>query len=122
MELGLFHAFPKSPFNPNMPLRGLMYYGNLYNSYISERCLPIYETSLVKIPTSKYIVFYNGTSKHEPIEKLRLSDSFMNEDSSHEFEWTATMVNLNEGKNDELLAKCKPLSVYMTLINKINYY
>ena len=46
----------------------------------------------------------------------------MNEDSSHEFEWTATMVNLNEGKNDELLAKCKPLSDYMTLINKINCY
>lgn len=99
-----------------------MYYGNLYNSYIDERCLPIYGSSLVKLPTPKYIVFYNGTDIHEPIEKLKLSDAFMNEDSDHEFEWTATMVNLNKGKNDELLSKCKPLSDYMTLINKINYY
>ena len=32
------------------------------------------------------------------------------------------MINLNEGKNEELLSKCKPLSDYMTLINKINQY
>lgn len=32
------------------------------------------------------------------------------------------MINLNKGKNEELLSKCKPLSDYMTLINKINHY
>jgi len=112
----------QSTFNPNMPIRGLMYYGNLYNSYINERCLPIYGSSLVKLPTPKYIVFYNGSDKHKPIEKLKLSDAFINKDASHEFEWTATMINLNKGKNDELLAKCKPLSDYMTLINKISHY
>lgn len=105
-----------------MPVRGLMYYGNLYNSYIEERGLPIYGSSLVKLPTPHYIVFYNGTKECEPITKLRLSDAFIQEDSTHEFEWTATMINLNEGKNEELLSKCKPLSDYMTLINKINRY
>ena len=112
----------QSTFNPNMPIRGLMYYGNLYNSYIDTMELPIYSSSLVKLPTPKYIVFYNGTSEHEPIEKLKLSDAFIHEDINHEFEWTATMINLNEGKNEELLSKCKPLSDYMTLINKINTY
>lgn len=112
----------QSTFNPNMPVRGLMYYGNLYNSYIDERCLPIYDSKLVKLPLPKYIVFYNGTAKHEAIKKLKLSDAFIQEDSNHEFEWTATMINLNKGKNDELLSKCKVLSDYMTLINKINYY
>jgi hypothetical protein len=105
-----------------MPVRGLMYYGNLYNSYIENKNLPIYGSSLVKIPTPKYIVFYNGTSNREPIMKLKLSDAFIHEDTNHEFEWTATMINLNEGKNEELLAKCKPLSDYMVLINKINKY
>lgn len=105
-----------------MPIRGLMYYGNLYNSYIDNRNLPIHGSSLVKLPTPNYVVFYNGTSKHEPIEKLKLSDAFITEDSNHEFEWTATMINLNKGKNEELLSKCKPLSDYMTLINKINCY
>ena len=111
-----------STFNPNMPLRGLMYFGNLYNSYIDQRELPIYGSSLVKIPTPRYIVFYNGTSKRAPIEKLKLSDAFIHEDEHHEFEWTATMINLNKGKNEELLSKCKPLSDYMVLINKINAY
>lgn len=112
----------QSSFNPNMPVRGLMYFGNLYNSYIEERKLPIYGSTLVKLPTPHYIVFYNGTNQYEPIKKLRLSDAFMQSDSRHEFEWTATMINLNKEKNEELLSKCKPLSDYMTLINKINCY
>jgi flagellar biosynthesis/type III secretory pathway protein FliH len=29
------------------------------------------------------------------------------------------MYNLNKGKNDELLIKCKPLSDYMELVNRI---
>lgn len=29
------------------------------------------------------------------------------------------MYNLNRGKNDELLKKCKPLSEYMELVNRI---
>lgn len=32
------------------------------------------------------------------------------------------MVNLNKGKNEELRSKCKALSDYMTLINKIKNY
>ena len=112
----------QSTFNPNMPVRGLMYYGNLYNSYIHNRGLNIYRASLVKLPTPKYVVFYNGTTNREPIEKLRLSDAFMQEDVDQEFEWTATMINLNKGKNDALLEKCKVLSDYMTLINKIRVY
>jgi len=112
----------QSTFNPNMPVRGLMYYGNLYNSYIKKHELPIYGSILVKIPTPRYIVFYNGNSDREPIEKLKLSDAFIHEDINHEFEWTATMINLNKGQNEELLSKCKPLSDYMTLINKINCY
>ena len=50
----------QSTFNPNMPIRGLMYYGNLYNSYIEEHSLNIYGSTLVKLPTPQYIVFYNG--------------------------------------------------------------
>ena len=112
----------QSTFNPNMPVRGLMYFGNLYNSYIHTRGLNIYSSVLVKLPTPKYVVFYNGTTNRDSIEKLKLSDAFMHEDIDHEFEWTATMINLNKGKNETLLEKCKVLSDYMTLINKIRVY
>ena len=40
-------------------------------------------------------------------------------DISGDFEWTATVYNLNRGKNDDLLERCKPLSDYMELVNRI---
>jgi hypothetical protein len=109
----------QSSYNPNMPLRGLMYFGNLYNAFIEKNNKNIYGSSLVKIPTPQYIVFYNGTRDEAPVQKLRLSDAFLNPLNDNEFEWTATMYNLNKGKNDTLLSMCKPLSDYMTLINYI---
>lgn len=112
----------QSSYNPNMPIRGLMYFGQLYDAYIKQINANIYGSRLVKIPTPQYIVFYNGLRDLEPVRKLKLSDAFINEDSSQEFEWTATMYNLNKGKNEELLAKCKPLSEYMTFINYIREY
>lgn len=108
----------QSTFNPNMPVRGLMYFGNLYDSYIQMNELNIYGTKLQKLPTPQYAVFYNGTEESEAITELRLSDAFINE-SKGGFEWTATVYNLNRGKNDGLLEKCKPLSEYMELINRI---
>ncbi len=112
----------QSTFNPNMPVRGLMYFGKLYNSYITENSCNIYGSKLVKMPTPQYIVFYNGKIEKESITKLRLSDSFVHKAKEGEFEWTATMYNLNRGKNNELLSRCKPLSDYMTLVNCINDY
>lgn len=110
----------QSSFNPNAPLRGLMYFGNLYSQYITRNKINIYSTALKKIPTPKYIIFYNGIDRNcDSVVKLRLSDAFIHEDTSGDFEWTATMYNLNPGKNEELLDKCKPLREYMTLINRI---
>lgn len=112
----------QSSYNPNMPVRGLMYFGKLYDKYIETNELNIYGSKLIKIPTPRYVVFYNGNKDAEPIEELKLSDAFIVSDTSNKFEWTATMYNLNEGKNNDLLNRCKPLSDYMTLINRIREY
>jgi len=82
----------------------------------------VYSSALKKIPTPKYIVFYNGTNEHEPVEKLKLSDAFIHEDSDHEFEWTATVINLNHPDNRTLISRCKPLSDYTFLVSKIQQY
>ena len=109
----------QSSINPNMPLRGLMYFGKLYDKYVTEKKLNIYGSKLQKIPTPSYIVFYNGDDDAPPITKLRLSDAFEVPDTVKDFEWTATMYNLNPGKNDELLEACEPLRSYMTFVNKV---
>ena len=92
----------------------------MYNKYIEANNLNIYGSKLVKIPTPKYIVFYNGKTEKQPVLNLRLSDAFIKHESTGDFEWTATMYNLNTGKNDNLLEQCRPLSEYMEFINRIN--
>ena len=109
----------QSTFNPNMPVRGLMYFGKMYSRYITENKLNIYGKKLIRIPTPRYTVFYNGTEDYPSVMKLKLSDAFMKTDPDGGFEWTAHLINLNEGKNDQLLDQCKTLKEYMILINMI---
>ena len=109
----------QSTYNPNMPLRGLMYFGQMYNRYVTMGELNIYGSALVKLPTPKYCIFYNGDEDLPPVRKLRLSDAFTEADESDEFEWTATMYNLNHESNAGLLGKCKTLSEYMIFVNKV---
>ena len=105
-----------------MPARGLMYYANLLSQYIKTERYGIYNKKLIPIPTPQYVVFYNGTEEYEARVKLRLSDAFINKDDSGDFEWTAMVYNLNTGKNDELLERCRPLKEYMIFINKVREY
>ena len=109
----------QSSINPNMPLRGLMYFGNLYDAYVESKGLNIYGSKLVKVPTPQYYVLYNGKAEAPAMSELKLSDAFVKESSRGTFEWTATFVNLNRGKNDALLEQCRPLAEYMFLINCI---
>ena len=109
----------QSTFNPNMPIRGFMYFGKMYDRYITENSLNIYGKTIIKLPTPRYTVLYNGMDEQPSFMQLRLSDSFINPDSSGAFEWTASMINLNDGKNEDLLINCRPLKDYMTLINEI---
>ena len=75
--------------------------------------------ALLKIPTPQFIVIYNGSRQTADIEKLKLSDAFEVPKSDGEFEWTATLVNINKGHNEGLLAKCKPLNDYAAYIERI---
>jgi hypothetical protein len=109
----------QSTYNPNMPLRGLIYFANLYSKYVENSEQNIYGKRLLKIPAPQYVVFYNGIEERPPMEELKLSDAFMQPVKAGNYEWTATVYNLNTGKNDTILDKCKPLADYMELINRI---
>ena len=109
----------QSSYNPNMPLRGMMYFSRMYDRYITENAYNIYGTTLIKIPTPRYTVLYNGAKDEPAFVRLKLSDAFIHEDASGDFEWTADMININRGKNDELLDNCKPLKEYMILVERI---
>lgn len=119
-NLALFEQ--QSTWNPNMPLRGFMYFADLYNKYISTGSLGIYRDKLVKLPTPQYYVFYNGDRDMPDKQLLKLSDAFIEPSREGCFEWTATILNINYGHNKKLLSNCKTLSDYGILIKTINDY
>ncbi|MBO5096915.1 MAG: hypothetical protein J6B96_01210 [Agathobacter sp.] len=110
----------QSTYNPNMPLRGFLYFADLYRKMIQgdER---LYSSTLLRIPNPKYIVFYNGTDRKIAggVQKLRLSDAFETIDTSGEYEWAATLININVGANEDLFQKCKPLKDYSMLVQRV---
>lgn len=109
----------QSSFNPNMPIRGMQYFAELYAKYIKEKGINIYGSTLKKIPTPKYIVFYNGTIEQPDVVKLKLSSAFQVPDDTGEFEWTATMLNINYGHNQQLMERCQPLREYAYFVKLI---
>lgn len=121
-EMSLYEQ--QSSYNPNMPLRGLMYFAELYQTYLTRKRTNVYSSRRVKIPTPKFIVFYNGADKKDvpDVVKFRLSDAFIKEDKSGDFEWTATMLNINKGHNKELLEKSAELSAYSSFVCAVRGY
>jgi len=109
----------QSTYNPNMPLRGLMYFGKLYDKYIQTGNKNIFGKTLIKIPTPRYYVFYNGTEDYPAIMDLKLSDAFETGEKTGDFEWTATVYNLNSGKNHGLLDRCRVLDEYMEFVESV---
>ena len=109
----------QSTVNDNMPIRGFMYFGELYSKILKGNRTNIYGRRLVKIPTPQYIVFYNGTDDYPEVKKLKLSDAFMDPGHGDEFEFTATVFNINLGKNEKLLESCKPLKEYSIFVDTV---
>jgi len=108
----------QSTYNPNMPLRLLQYAGNLYEKYVKERKRNKYGSDLLELPVPKLVVFYNGR-KDQPDEKmLYLSDSFP-KGAESDIEVRVRMLNVNFGRNQELMNACKPLREYAWLVEEV---
>jgi len=110
----------QSETNANMPLRGFFYFAQLYQKHLAKKDLNLHRSLLIKIPNPRFIVFYNGETKREERYKLRLSNAFELEDSSGDFEWTADVININQGANETLVKKCKSLYDYVRLVGRIS--
>ncbi len=66
----------QSTFNPNMPVRGLIYLCRLYEKYIVKNEIDIYTSSLKELPFPQYFVFYNGTEKEPDRQELTSGTDF----------------------------------------------
>ena len=106
----------QSTYNPNMPMRFLLYAAKLYEKYIAGSDYYPYSSVLQPAPRPKCVCFYNGTGNQPEHTILRLSEAFGGEG---DIEVLVTMLNINYGKNRELMAVCEPLSEYAWLVEAI---
>ncbi len=137
----------QATWNPNMPLRGLFYFADLYRGYVSSRSLDIYAGVPLKLPAPRYTVFYNGTREEPESLELRLSSLFMKKDGTQDarvddgpaapsdrfpkkdeaqdadappaLECTAQVLNINFGHNRELMGRCRKLYEYSYFIDAV---
>ena len=109
----------QSTFNQNMPLRGFFYFAQLYQKHLMTNKININISSKIKIPTPRFFVFYNGKTDKDDFFKMRLSESFLTPDNSGDFEWTATVININEDRLTGIHKNCKSLYDYAKFIAKV---
>ena len=112
----------QSTFNPNMPMRFLIYAGMVYSKHIEEDYdFNMFSSKQQKAPTPKCVCFYNGLSNKPDEVILSLKDSF-EPDADPDIEVKVRMININYGHNKKLLEACKPISDYSYFIEKIREY
>ena len=113
----------QSTYNPNMPLRMLVYTGKLYSKFIEANNLDnkVYNHKVITIPYPKLIVFYNGDMIQPDKTNLKLSDAFKN-GAKGDIEVKVTMLNVNYGRNRRLMQNCRPLSDYSLFTCTVREY
>ena len=111
----------QSTYNPNMPLRGLIYLARLYDGYVETENINLYSSALKKLPIPQYFVFYNGTKEQPDETILQLTDAFESVSDNRQpcLQCTAVMLNINYGHNLALMEKCQRLKEYSIFVDTV---
>ena len=108
----------QSTYNPNMPLRELIYFVTIIKKLVENKYLLSHK--LVKIPTPKFAVFYNGDKTRPEREVLKLSDAYENQSDEPQLELMCTVYNINPGNNEDLKMRSQTLREYMIFVGYVN--
>ena len=110
----------------NMPVRFLMYLGQLYEKWIKMKGEEkyLYGSNLYKIPTPEFVVFFNGATARPEKETLNLSDAFEAEADTElgSLKLEVPVYNINKGMNVELFKKSPKLKQYAEFIAKVREF
>ena len=122
LDLALFLWEHQSTYNPNIPLRDLMYIAKEYEKYIKEKGISLYSNRQQKIPAPQFIVFYNGNRKIGERMEHRLSDAYETSNGELALELKVLVININEGYNQKLMESCQILKEYAQYVSKVRTY
>ncbi len=80
----------QSTYNPNLPLRFLIYIAKLYSRM--TRNANLYGTKVIHIPPPEFLIFYNGREELPDRTVLNLSDMYEKEDPHAGLELSAVRL------------------------------
>ena len=110
----------QSTYNPNLPLRFLLYISKVYAGMTKDANL--YGTKSVKIPSPEFVIFYNGEDVKPERMALKLSDMYERKDREAKLELEAVMLNISGDNNTGLKEACRTLKEYAIYTDKIRLY
>ena len=118
MRLSLYEQ--QSTVNPNLPLRFLMYIADIYSAYVKD--MNIYGSKKLQIPSSSFVIFYNGVQSQPDRTEFPLSELFQPTTDQPALELKAVMLNINKGHSQELMNACHTLRDYSEYVARIRTY
>lgn len=118
MRLNLYEH--QSTYSPNLPVRYLLYVADVYSDYTKD--MNLYGTKAVKLPTPRFVIFYNGQAEQPDRKKLKLSELFSIPDTDPSLELKAVMLNINKGHNRKLMETCRTLEDYAEYTFRVREY
>lgn len=110
----------QSTYNPNLPLRFLIYISKLYSRM--TRNANLYGTKLIRIPPPEFLIFYNGKEELPEQTMLNLSDMYETKDPHAGLELSAVMLNISGKHNQKLKEACTTLKEYAIYTDKVRKY
>ena len=116
LDMNVNYYEHQSSYNPNMPLRYLIYYATDIKKKINKERKNLFGRTLINIPTPHFVVFYNGKEKRPEVEFNKLSDSFEKRTENPELDLTVTTYNINPGFNEDMMSKSEVLTGYTYLV------
>lgn len=119
LDCNMFLWEHQSTYNPNIPLRDLIYIAKEYQKYVKQKKISLYSTRQQKLPAPRFIVFYNGKSEVGERFEHRLSDAYENFSGEPELELKVTVLNINEGHNKKLMEQCQILKEYAIFVARV---
>ncbi len=112
----------QSTYNPNMPLRSMIYYVNSLEDWLKQNGKDLFSERQIKIPTPHFVVFYNGLAKRPEFEEMRLSRAFCLATEKPEIEVICSVYNINPNNNLNLKERSAVLDGYTYFVEKVRGY
>ncbi|MGN0424392.1 MAG: hypothetical protein ACI4FY_03670 [Acetatifactor sp.] len=112
----------QSTYNPNMPLRSLIYMVNTLEDWLKKNEKDLFSRKLIRIPTPHFVTFYNGTETRPEYEEMRLSQAFCRSTDRPELEVICSVYNINPPYNEDLKSRSEVLWGYTCFVERVRSY